>query len=881
MSRCERRRRTCWFGLALVCLLLAPPAANAASSPTALRVDAMTAPLGIGDRSPQLSWKLPAGVQTAHQVQVASSAAALARGDADVWDSGKILSSRTSAAFGGPPLQSRRRVHWRVRSWIGAGGPTEWSEPSRWETGLLEPSDWTARWIGEKAWNDYLDTTAKPVTIDLPPQAARYVRLDVTKLGLPVPEGALGMVSRLQLAELELLDSTDANANRARAATVTASNPFVAGGWSLPGLVDGVLTTPGYTSLHSATQSVNPSFWVQLDLGAVRRFDKLVLFGRTDFTTADGRIPNFPVDFTLQTGTDAGALSTVKTVVGQQPPPKPPLPAGLPLFAKEFVAAKPVAEARLYATGLGVYEATVNGRPVGDAVLEPGNTDYADRVIAATYDVTPLIRSGENVIGARVGTGIYDTQTYGGRYAKFAERVGAPKLLAQLELTYADGTRETVGTGTDWKTTAGPTTFSNWFGGEDHDARREPVGWDAPGGERSDWSQAVPASPPSATTQVSARTGPPVEVSDRIAPVKITQPRPGIWVFDLGVNIAGWQELKVSGAAGTTITMRPAELLAADGTIDQGQTGSPIYDRYTLRGAGTETWRPHFVYHGFRYLQVEGLTSAPDAGTITGIVLRAANRSVGTFASSDATINGIHRIIDRAVQGNMFSVLTDCPHREKLGWLEETHLVFDTVARNYDVQAYGRDLVRNMADAQLASGLVPDIAPEYTVFSGGFRDDPNWGSAMILVPWNLYRTYGDRDTLRTYYANMVRYLSYLRSKASGNLLDYGLGDWATINTTTPAGVTASYGYYKSADALAKIAAVLGEAEDAATYRQLAADIGTAFNAKFFDAARHTYANGSQASDALALDMGIVPAGERQAVLDAIAARGYGATKPAG
>ncbi len=215
----------------------------------------------------------------------------------------------------------------------------------------------------------------------------------------------------------------------------------------------------------------------------------------------------------------------------------------------------------------------------------------------------------------------------------------------------------------------------------------------------------------------------------------------------------------------------------------------------------------------------------------------------------------------------MYSVLTDCPHREKLGWLEETHLVWETVARGYDVSAYGRDLTRNMADAQTTDGLVPDIAPEYTVFGGGFRDDPNWGSAIIQVPWRMYQSYGDLGGLRPFYDDMKEYLDYLSGKAEGDLLDYGLGDWITFDNSTPLGVTATFGYHEAAESLAKIAGVLGEDADADRYEQLAADIRAAFHAKYFDADGGTYASGSQASDALALDMGAVPDAERERVLD--------------
>jgi alpha-L-rhamnosidase len=865
-------------GAAVASQLPAAEAAEPDVSPAALSVRNLTVgdmpdPMGIQVAQPRLSWQLQAGgvnrSQSAYEIRVASDPGRISR--ADLWRSGRVSSGQSrNVVYGGNPLASRTRAYWQVRAWDEAGRVSAWSDVARWETGLLQPEDWRAQWIGNADW-DRLSAPVPPVTVNIPAQQARYVRLNVTKLGLPLKEGWPDPVSRLQLAEVQVVDSAHPDVDLALHGAVTASEVYSAPGtWEPQYIADGKTTgdtSPiGYTSLEHHGQDVSSApVWVTIDLGAPQTFDRLVLYPRTDTFTPDGQVANFPVDFTVQVASDAaGPFSVAATITGQAGPPVPELPAGLPLFAKQFVVGKPVTRARLYITGLGIYTATVNGNPTGTAVLEPGNTTYAKHVDYATADVTELLQRGANAVGVRVGTGIYDTLTYNTRYLKFSARIGPPKLLAQLEITYGDGTTQTIATDPTWRTTTGPTTFSNWYGGEDYDARRLPAGWDRPGTDLSAWSPVITAQAPGGV--LTGRSGPAVEPVETLQAKAITQPSAGLYVFDFGVNVAGWQRLSVSGPAGAKITMRPAELVHPDGTVDPGSTGNPIYDDYTLRGDGVETWHPDFIYHGFRYIQVEGLPTAPTKDTLTAIVLRAANVGAGSFTSSNDLINGIHRIIDRATQSNMFSVLTDCPTREKLGWMEEDHLVFAAVARNYDVAAYGYDLAQAMADAQLSNGLVPDIAPEYTVFSGGFRDDPNWGSSMVLVPWNLYRAYGDPTLIETYYPNMQGYVDYLSTKASGGLLDYGLGDWATINAATPAGVTATYGYFKCADALSRIAGVLGRDADASRYGQLAQAIGAAFHAKYFDAANHTYATGSQASDALALDMGIVPAAEHDAVL---------------
>ncbi|WP_339153907.1 family 78 glycoside hydrolase catalytic domain [Actinomadura luteofluorescens] len=850
--------------------LAAPAAApHRELRPTDLRVDHLPSPLGIDDTAPTLGWRFAAGprdaVQSAYQVRVASTDARLAR--PDLWDSGKVAGGAVSAVYAGRALKSRQRASWQVRVWDGQGSASAWSEPSHFEMGLLAPADWTAGWIGNAVWS--ADPEPAPATVAFAARTARYVRLNVTRLGLPIKEGWPYKVSRLQLAEIQVLDGAS-GPNLAAKAPVTASESYTVGGqWEPKAVTDGNLTSDaapfGYTSLERKDQDLAAPIWIQIDLGREQRFDRIRLYPRTDETTDDGRTPNFPEDFTVQTSGDGTAFDTAAAVKGQEaPPPLRRQPEALPVLRREFTIGRRVRTARLYATALGVLDVTVNGRPVSDAVLEPPYSKYKERIVYTTYDVTRLLHRGGNTVEVELGTGMAHVPPTPGRYEKLTRSDGKPAFLGQLEITYTDGSREVVASDTSWRTALGATTFTNWYGGEDHDARRT----------RRDWTAAVRVAAP--TARLAARMAPPIVPVETLRTKKITSPRDGVHVVDLGVNFAGWPLLRVSGPAGTKVTMRPGELLNADGTVSQHTTGSPIWDTYTLSGDGTETWHPRFCYHGFRYLQLEGLPGEPDDGTVTGIVLRADNARAGSFTSSHGLLNDIHKIIDRAVQSNMYSVLTDCPHREKLGWLEQANLVFPAVARNYDVTAYYGELVRDIAEAQTEDGLVPDIAPEFTVFGGGFRDDPNWGNVIVFAPWQMYRAYGDEATLRTYYPNMVRYVDYLSAKAKGNLLDYGLGDWITFDNSTPKGVTATFGYHRAVTALARIAQVVGKGADAARYEALAGEIGSAFNAKY--ATGDTYGSGSQACDALALDMGVVPADRKAAVLahlvKGIEAKGY-------
>jgi alpha-L-rhamnosidase len=861
----------------------AQPAGHSAA-PQLLRADALSNPLGIDDATPALSWQLPAsfdGAQSAYEIRAARTADRLDH--PDVWDSGRVASSDSNdVAWAGPTLTSRQRVYWQVRAWDTRGAVGPWSAPAHFELGLLDRSDWTAKWIGNDQW---LNRKPTPVTIDLPAQDTRYLRIITTKLGQPLVEGS-SLLYRVQLAEAVVEDSAHPEVDLARGATVTSSDPKTyPGKWEPRFLVDGLLTSnqapEGYSSAGYSSAKPTSPITLTIDLGQVRHVDRLLLYGRTDTTTADGRTPNFPADFTVTTSTDGSSWTSAADVHDQQEPPAfnldfPPLP----LFAKQFTVAKPIRSARLYASGVGIYDTTLNGDAVSKAVLRPGNTDYTQRVTYSDDDVTRLVHRGANALSVRLGSGIALVPDVPTRYTKWSGILSVPKMIAQLEITYADGTTQTIASDDTWRTTLGPTTFSHWYGGEDYDARRAQSGWDEPGADLSSWSTADVTTPPATGTQLTAQMDPPIEPVGSEQTVNITEPQPGTYVFDLGTNIAGWPVLHVAGPAGTTITLKPGERLGHDGLVDQstmikgGATYPPIVDHYTVAGDGLESWHPDFSYHGFRYVQVTGLPNPPTKDMISAIILRAANDRAGSFESSSDLFDSIHSLIDRSVQGNMYSILTDCPDREKLGWLEQDWLEFDTIARNYDVEAYYREELRNMAEAQEANGMVPAIAPlVYNVFGGNADQvgEPNWGSALIQDAWQMYRTYGDVETLRTYYPNMQRYLAYLQGRSSGNLLDYGLGDWGAIDTSTPTGVTATYALRQDAVAMASIAKLLGHTDDAETYTKLADAVASAYNTKYFHAADHTYANGTQADDALSLDMGVVPADQRAAVIDHLVA----------
>lgn len=866
---------------ALAALMTAVPAGAAtvgSPTPVHLRTQHLDEALGIDDTTPVLSWQTTARdtntVQRAYRVQAATSAERLRSGKPDLWDSGKVRAAVPETTYAGRALGSRTRVHWRVRLWSGSHSESGWSTPAVFETGLTKAADWHAQWITHPEWR-LSERQIEPVVLKLPRTTARYLRLDVTRLGLPLKENVNTSTWRLQLGEIDVRDSETSTTGLAKGAAVTASETYTVRKTYEPALaVDGLnnsalQTSAGYSSAaHTSADTSATPVSLTLDLKSAKTFDEVALYPRADVLTEDGRTPDFPVDYALSAADAAtGPFTALSEVTGQRPP-KPYLPAGLPLLADDFTLPRGIRSARLYIAGLGIHDATLNGEPVGDAVLEPANTDYRDRVQYTTYDVTDRLRPGANTLGVALGNGMSNVVSTADRYRKLYGNISDPKLTAQLEITLADGTRRIVTSGDDWRAALGPTTSSNWYGGEDHDARREIPHWDEPGGDHRAWDRAVTVTAPGtadAPAALSARETEPIRVVETLTGKEVDG-ADGSRVFDLGRNIAGWPELTVSAPAGTQVRAYPAESLK-DGHAFQSisNVGAPLWDSYTTRDSRTATWHPTFGYHGFRYLEIKGLPEDARV-SVRGKVLRTDNASAGDFTSSDPLINGIHGIIRRAMEGNMMSVLTDCPSREKLGWLEQDQLVFPALAANFDMQAQMRKIVRDMADAQTTEGLIPSTVPEYTSLPGAYRNDANWGGAFVLVPWQLYTTYGDQDTLRTYYPRMRQYAAFLRTQVSAGILDYGLGDWFTPDRTFPRAVAGTYGYWRVVDALSRIAGVLGDDEAAAEYRANADESARALAAKYYDTSTGTLGGGGQGAEALALDMGAYPAGEKDRLL---------------
>jgi hypothetical protein len=878
--------------------------------------------LGIGDAEPTLAWRMTSEKvdgnpcfddaasgscaldrQTAYEVEAAASPSKLDAGEL-IWDTGQVETRDQTVEFG-EELGSRDSVYWRVRVWDTNGHVSPWSATSKFTVGLLDSSDWSAQWIEDP-----------------------------------------------------------------------------------------------------------------------------------DYTYQTNGVPN-----------------------------------PLPVFATRFSVERPIASAMLYATGLGQYAATVNGSPVGDAVLEPGQTSYWAEVSYRTYDVTNLMQHRGNVLGMEVGSGALqqaDTSSIG-RYMFQPENnevLGTPKVRAQLEVTYSDGSVQTIATDDSWLARSGPTVFSSWWAGEDYDARIMRTGWtDSPDSlVGPDWHSARSAvlnetTIPRYTTPLVADPRPPVTVAEEARPVSITEqqpdavgttvvataavgdtnvkvasttgifagdlielsgqqytvtdvgisaktpttltaaadagdttisvaslgadcyagaacegtakfvvgqavvvgtgaeaesvtvqevarndtsndapgtvtvspalrsahsegvavrgagtgisftpplttaaphgtalasvPRPA-YVLDFGRNLVGLLKITGEAPAGTTVTLLGSEQPTPPTNYSTVRSHG-IY-RYTFAGTAQETWHAQFTYSGQRYVVLRGLPSTPTTNTVTLLVTHASNEETSTFESCDEMLNSIYAISKRALQGNMLSVLTDCPNREKGPYTGDNLHNIDAELTMYDMRAYQGQLVANMRTSQrphpvsegmggrysgLYEGMIANIAPEYhavpdRIYNGRwFLDEPNWGGAVVRIPWALYQVYGDTSAMERNYDAMVRWLEYTgRSKEqnpSGEI--NGLGDWSAAQATTPAEAIIDIGYYEGARVLALIAEKLGKTSDAQKYSALASDLEEEYNGDYLhvdaDTGRAWYANDTQASNAVALDSGLVPDEYREAVFDSL------------
>ncbi len=632
-----------------------------------LLTENLSNPIGLDTRMPRFSWQLSATerneLQTAYEIRVSTKS----NGKAELWNSGKVFSAQSvHVAYGGPAPASGRRYFWQVRVWDNKGRNSAWSAPAWWQTGLLDESDWTAKWI-----------------------------------------------------------------------------------------------QPGY---------------------------------REEDTTRPS-----------------------------------------PLFRKEFGSTKALRSATVYITAHGLYEATINGRRIGDAFLTPGWTSYPNRLQYQVYDVTDLVRAGNNAIGVTLGSGWYrGFIAFAGQHNFYGSDIS---LLFQMVLSYSDGSTKTISSDGSWKTSTGMIRSSEIYNGETIDTREEKTGWELPGYDDSGWSGAQTASYP--LNNLIATCNEPVRKHETFTPVKIFTTPKGEKVIDFGQNLVGWVVVKANGHTGDKITISHAEVLDKAGNFyTDNLRAARAQDTYMLKGGGKEQFEPHFTFHGFRYIRVEGYPGEITADNFTAVALYSDMQKTGTFSCSNTLINQLQHNIQWGQRGNFLDVPTDCPQRdERLGWTGDAQVFSRTATFNMGVENFFTKWLKDVAADQLTSGSVPFVIPN--VLGEGAGGSTGWADVSTIIPWNVYLAYGDRRVLEEQYPSMKAWVEYMRGQAKDDLWNTGshFGDWLFYqpfddrdgrSAVTDKYLIAQCFYAHSTQLLINAAGVLGKKEEADHYALLLKKIKDAF-----------------------------------------------------
>ncbi len=854
--------------LIAVLLCLASAAASYAL-PVHLKTNQRVEPLGIDTPRPVLSWQSDATArgwkQSAYEVLVASSDGELRRGHADVWDSGKQMSSESvGIVYGGPALKARQRCYWTVRTWDGDGKPALATETAWWEMGLLQPADWQAQWIRHDDAHE-LNALQKTNWIWLPNADYQHtVQGTVAEFRY-----GLHLDAKPEAAGLHVL---------AGGAYTTRVNGIVTGhkkDWAAFDRED-VRNELKYGSGAAGDNSIV----VRVEIPKSTQADKTFPAGLAvalHLRGADGKDEWRVTGDGWEAREDAGAWAPVQQLgllkslsfgvgVDRKSPASAPdrIVSGTSLFRKDFTPKGKVVSARLYVTALGSYRAFVNGKAVSEAALTPGFTDYRKRVLYQTYDVTAMLAPGKNTVATILGAGWHGSPLLWSGTRLFP---GPDCLRAQLELTYADGTVQTVATDGTWQGGASPIVSSEIYGGEAYDARLERKGWNLPAThDAQDWSAAIVNSVDTGIA-VTAEPDAPVHLAQTIAPVSVVMVGAGsekVAVFDMGQNMVGTTRLRVHGPRGTTVKLGFAERLNPDGTIyTENLRNADATDFYTLSGKGEEEWTPLFTFHGFRYVQVSGYPGKPELSALQGEVLNSlpAAPAMRLETSSDL-LNHMDKLGLWGQRGNFVSIPTDCPQRdERMGWMGDAGAFWRTGSYNFDIDAFSHKFMQDVVDAQGVHGEFTDIAPNLLKAADKDPGAPGWGDAGILVPYATWLQYGDRSLLEKNWTAMQSWMDFIERTNPNFLRENSLGanyaDWLAPDPRTPRDLIATAYWVLVAQQMQTMAGALGRDEDARKYATLIDNIRKAYQKKY------VHEDGSvegdtQSSYVLTLSAGLAP-----------------------
>ena len=836
-----------WVGVCLASCLTSP-AQGGASGPMHLQVDNLTRPLGIDDTTPRFSWKLndPAhgARQTAYRVLVATQQELLTDGKTDVWDSGKVNSGQSlNVKYAGPAVKPSSRYWWRVEIWGSDAKAYPASAAEWWETGLLSQG-WRGEWIGWETTEEAAVRKAPSVWIanpDVVPGTAQ-----------PLSEQRFGYRASLRVekpVERAVLfatgeDTVAAWVNGGRVLTVAAYPPYHHLPWKK--FVRADVTAQIATGQNTiAIESVH-----YIDkYGEKRRKDAPPMIATVVLLYKDGTTAEFGSDGTWKSAAsptagwekkdfdDASWKSAVvwmqKGGPEVQPVLQPWIPDSVKVLWKSFETEKPVKSVRLYATALGTYELHVNHERVGDTVMAPGWTDYRERVLYQTYDVTQLVKSGANVIEALLAPGWYSTPL---EWLQQPNNYGdtPPALRAQLRIEYADGKVEWVGTDASWKADTSFIVHSELYDGETQDLRELYRTFNRTGVDARPGKQVQLIRPKE--IKIEAQAFPPIGIDRALSVVKMTEPKPGVFIYDFGQNMAGVEKLVVSGAAGTDVQVRVGEALNPDGTLyTENLRTAKATDHFILSGLATDVLVPHFTFHGFRYIEITGVKNASDVHAVFAQVLHTDFNFTAKLTTGNAMINKLWSNILWGQRSNFVGLPTDCPQRdERLGWSADAQVFWRAASYNAPLAAFTRKFAADLRGTQVGTPYYGIYAPGTAKISPGVA--AAWSDAGVIIPWTSWLQTGDTSVIDENWQAMRKYVDTIDARNPDGIWhnDSGIpfGDWLSLEGRTQEDLVATAYWAYDVNMMRQMAHATGRTEGEQRYAKLEEKIRNAFQAKF-------------------------------------------------
>ncbi len=890
-----------------------PPQRQAKLTASELTCEYAADPLGVDTPRPRFGWVLKsnerAQVQSAYHILVAGSEEKLRANVGDKWDSGKVDSSRSvNVNYQGKTLASGEECYWKVRVWDKQDRPSAWSKPDSFEMGLLKQTDWKGRWIGAEPGSlSYVaGRLGKAVQLDGKGESTRIPHSAKLKPAAQITISAWIKPTECTDQWREIYRKEDGDARHLLAIGKTDglwglwcglgidgsyiergarldTDVLGDGEWHLvaatydgksirlfvdgrpvgTALVSGPLDTGGSSPAYIGSSSGSSEFFPG-GIDDVRIYNQALSPEQISELAKGGGDPqpgsNHLVGWWKLDGKLADAAGGDDAVaVGTSP-------SASPLLRKEFTVTKDIRRARVYMSGIGWSELYLNGRKVSDRVLDPAATDYDKRVLYVIHNVTGRLKKGRNALGVMLGNGWYcepGRRRYG----------DSPRVLLQMQIEHTDGSTTTLTSGPTWKTVDGPIRRNDFWNGEVYDARLERPGWSMPGYDDSTWAAAVVKQAPGGFLQ--SQLMPAIKVTQTLRPVRLTNPKPGVYVYDLGQFFGGWARLRMRGPAGTTVAISySGRLLPEGGLIDQGRYRSGgSTDRYTLRGDGEEVYEPRFTYHPVRYVQIEGYPGKPTIDDLQGRVTHSDVDLSSRFECSNSMLNQIHKNVHWTLTNGLFGMPLDCLYREHWAWTDPATITGSLYPRKH-MPLFWTKWLEDIAHAQQPDGNVPTICPSYPANP---HFDPAWGGNYPMLIWYLYQYLDDERLLRQHYTGMRRCVDYHTSIAEDHIATRGRygdhllpgkfpGDEQFISRETPPPLVWTGYYYRGALVVSQAARLLGKTDDAKHYADLAEQIKEAFNRKWLNLQTHQYATGSQTANLLPLALKIVPNDQRPGVL---------------